>query len=68
VAAGEGWPALLTQVATSARSGTLGILTVPGPANADGPAVIDSRAGKKVLADQALELYHPLRQEPVERG
>jgi hypothetical protein len=65
-AAGEGRHALLAQVATYARNGTLGILTVSGPANADGPAVSDSRAGKKVLADPALELYQPLWQEPVE--
>jgi hypothetical protein len=66
VAAGEGRHALLAQVATDARSGTLGILTVSGPANANGPAVIDSCAGQKVLADPTLELYQPLWQEPVE--
>jgi hypothetical protein len=28
--------------------------------------VIDSRAGKKVLADPTLELYQPLWQEPLD--
>jgi hypothetical protein len=53
-------------VATDARSGTLGILTVSAPGDTDGPAAIDSRAGKKVLADPALELYQPLWQEPLD--
>jgi hypothetical protein len=56
---------LLAQVATDTRSGTLGILTVSAPGDADGPAVIDARTGKKVLADPALELYQPLWQEPL---
>ena len=63
----EGAGALLAQVAIDARSGTLGILTVSAPGDTDGPAVIDSRAGKKVLADPALELYQPLWQEPLDR-
>jgi ThiF family/Prokaryotic E2 family A len=66
VAAERNQHALLAQVATDARSGTLGILTVSAPGNADGPAVIDSHAGKKVLANPALELYHPLWQEPLD--
>ena len=65
VAAEDSQHALLAQVATDTRSGTLGILTVSAPGDADGPAVIDSRAGKKVLADPALELYQPLWQEPL---
>ena len=66
VAAGERPHALLAQVATDTRSGTLGILTVSAPGDADGPAVIDSRTGKKVLADPALELYQPLWREPLD--
>ena len=66
VAAEENQHALLAQVATDARSGTLGILAVSAPGDTDGPAVIDSRAGKKVLADPALELYQPLWQEPLD--
>ena len=66
MAAGEGRHALLAQVATDARSGTLGILTVSAPSDADGPTVIDSRAGRKVLADPTLELYHSLWQEPLD--
>lgn len=60
VAAEENPHALLAQVATDSRSGTLGILTVSVPGNADGPAVIDSRVGGKVLADPTLELYQSL--------
>jgi hypothetical protein len=65
VAAEDSQHPLLAQVATDTRSGTLGILTVSAPGNADGPAVIDSRTGKKVLADPALELYQPLWQESL---
>jgi hypothetical protein len=65
VAAEDSQHALLAQVATDTRSGTLGILTVSAPGDADGPAVIDSCTGTKVLADPALELYQPLWQEPL---
>jgi hypothetical protein len=65
LAAEENQHTLLAQVATDTRSGTLGILTVSAPGNTDGPAVIESCAGKKVLADPALELYQPLWQEPL---
>jgi hypothetical protein len=58
--------AVLAQVATDTRTGTLGILTVSAPDNTDGPAIIDARAGKTVLADPALELYQPLWQEPLD--
>jgi hypothetical protein len=53
-------------VATDTRSGTLGTLTVSAPGDTDGPAVIDSRTGTKVIADPALELYQPLWQEPLD--
>jgi hypothetical protein len=65
-AAGNRGQAVLAQVATDTRTGTLGILTVSAPHDADGPAVIDARAGKTVLADTSLELYQPLWQEPLE--
>lgn len=58
--------AVLAQLATDTTTGTLGILTVSAPSDTDGPAVIDTRAGKTVLADPALELYHALWQEPLE--
>jgi hypothetical protein len=58
--------AILAQVATDTRTGTLGILTVSGPNDTDSPAAIDARAGKTVLADAALELYQPLWQEPLD--
>jgi len=58
--------ALLAQVATDTRTGTLGILTVAVPQDVVSPAVIDARAGETVLADPALELYQPLWQEPLD--
>jgi hypothetical protein len=58
--------AVLAQAATDTRTGTLGILTVSAPSDADGPTVIDARAGKTVLADPALELYQPLWQEALD--
>ena len=58
--------AMLAQLATDTRTGTLGILTVSAPCDSDGPAVIDSRAGRTVLADPVLELYHCLWREPLE--
>jgi ThiF family protein len=65
-AAAGGCPhAVLAQVATDTRTGTLGILTVSAPDDTEGPAVIDARVGKTVLADPALELYQPLWQEPL---
>lgn len=57
--------AVLAQLATDTRSGTLGILKVSAPGHPGGPAVIDSRAGRVVLADSALELYQPLWREPL---
>jgi len=58
--------AVLAQVATDTRTGTLGILSVSAPSNTESPSVIDSRAGKTVLDDPALELYQPLWQEPLD--
>jgi Dinucleotide-utilizing enzymes involved in molybdopterin and thiamine biosynthesis family 2 len=58
--------ALLAQVATDTRTGTLGILVVSAPSHTEAPEVIDRRAGEKVLADAALEQYHSLWQEPLE--
>jgi hypothetical protein len=65
VAAEDSQHTLFAQVATDTRSGTLGILTVSASGDADGPAVIDARAGKEVLGDPELELYQPLWQEPL---
>lgn len=56
--------ALIAQVATDARSGTLG-LAVLCAANA-GVTIsgIDREAGRKIQCDSGLELYHALWQEP----
>jgi ThiF family/Prokaryotic E2 family A len=66
VAASERPHAVLAQLATDSRSGTLGILAVSAPGDSDGPATIDARAGRKVLADPGLELYQPLWREPLD--
>ena len=62
LAAAEGPRPVLAQVATDTRTGTLGLLSISAPATAQGPSSIDTVAGKKVLADPALELYHRLWQ------
>jgi hypothetical protein len=41
----------------------LGLLSVSAPTTAQGPSSIDTAAGKIVLADPALELYHRLWQD-----
>ena len=66
VAATEGPHALLAQLVTDTSTGTLGILTVSAPSDPDGPAVIDTRAGRTVLADPELEPYHTLWREPLD--
>lgn len=66
VAATERPHAVLAQLATDTSTGTLGILTVSAPSDPDGPAVIDTRAGRTVLADPALEPYHTLWREPLD--
>ncbi len=56
--------ALIAQVATDARSGTLG-LAVLCAANAPGTVSdIDQDAGRTIQCDSELELYHTLWQEP----
>jgi hypothetical protein len=58
--------AVLAQFSTDTSTGTLGILNVSAPSDPNGPAVIDIRIGRRVLADPALELYHTLWQEPLD--
>lgn len=58
--------ALLAQVATDARTGTLGVLTVSAAPDRRGPAVIDADVGTTVLADGTLELYHCLWQNVLQ--
>ena len=65
VAATERPHAVLAQLSTDTSTGTLGILTVSASNDPDGPAVIDTRAGRTVMADPALEPYHTFWREPL---
>lgn len=58
--AGEQRVALIAQVATDARTGTLGIANICAPGATITPSEIDDQAGRSVVADGGLELYHPL--------
>lgn len=64
--AGEDRTALIAQVATDARTGTLGIANICAPQDACTPSELDVQTGRSVLADGALELYHALWNEAVE--
>lgn len=55
---------VLAQMATDARTGTLGIMTVSMPPLSIGPLTIDRHAGRKVTADGGLEAFHGLWQSP----
>jgi hypothetical protein len=57
---------LIVQVATDAGSGTLGIANICAPNGTLTPSEIDHQAGRSVLADGELELYHPLWQEAAD--
>ncbi len=59
VAATVGRP-VLAQMATDARTGTLGIMTVSMPPLTTGPLTIDRQAGHKVTDDGTLEVFHNL--------
>jgi len=48
----------LAQVATDARTSTLGILTVSAPTTTKGPNTIDQEAGVAVISDGELEPFH----------
>lgn len=54
---------LIAQVATDASTGTLGIASICAPGASFTPSDIDEQAGRSVLADGGLELYHCLWQE-----
>ncbi|MFC7962417.1 ThiF family adenylyltransferase [Rhodococcoides kroppenstedtii] len=58
--AGEACTALIAQVATDARTGSLGIANVCGPGAACTPSQLDEQAGRSILANSELELYHAL--------
>jgi hypothetical protein len=55
--------ALIAQVATDAKSGTLGILNLCAPNSQLGPSEIDQNAGRTITSNGELELYHKLWQE-----
>lgn len=65
LAAMSGRKAVLAQLATDTRSGTLGILTVLAPGSTLGPTELDHKIGAYVTARADLELYHSLWQEPL---
>lgn len=58
--------ALIAQVATDVNSGTLGIANICSPGTTLTPSGIDEQAGRAVLSDGGLELYHPLWQEAAD--
>ncbi len=55
--------ALIAQVATDAKSGTLGILNLCAPNVQLGPSEIDQNAGRTITSSGELELYHELWRE-----
>jgi hypothetical protein len=56
--------ALIAQVATDARSGTLGLVVLCAADGDVTPSYADQDAGRKVQCSSGLELYHVLWQEP----
>lgn len=58
--------ALIAQVATDAKSGTLGILHICAPGSDVNATEIDQHTGNLVTKDGELELYHRLWQEPLD--
>ena len=60
ILAGEDRRAFIAQVATDVRTGTLGVVNICAPTATCTPSEIDDQAGRSVLADAGLELYHPL--------
>ncbi len=58
--------ALIAQVATDTKSGTLGILNICAPYLQLGPSEIDQNAGRTITSDGELELYHKLWQESLD--
>ncbi len=55
--------ALIAQVATDAKSGTLGILNICAPDTQLRPSEIDQNAGRTITSNGELELYHGLWRE-----
>jgi hypothetical protein len=63
IAAAPGHP-VLAQMATDARTGTLGILTISMPPEPAGPLTIDRLAGQVVATDGTLEAFQTLWKSP----
>jgi hypothetical protein len=63
---GEARKALIAQVATDARTGTLGIANICAPGATCAPSELDKQAGRSILLDGGLELYHPFWEEAAE--
>ena len=63
---GEARKALIAQVATDAGTGSLGIANICAPGAACTPSELDDQAGRSVVADGGLELYHPLWEDAAE--
>ncbi|MEV5846174.1 ThiF family adenylyltransferase [Streptomyces sp. NPDC051985] len=59
-----GRTAVLAQMTTDTTTASHGILTVSAPGTGHGTSLIDHTTGLHVLADPALEPYHPLWTEP----
>lgn len=64
--AGEDRAALIAQVATDARTGSLGIASICAPGATCTPSELDDQAGSSVVADGGLELYHALWEDAAE--
>lgn len=64
--AGTERKALIAQVATDASTGTLGIANICAPGATSTPSGLDEQAGRSVLLDGGLELYHSLWQEAAD--
>lgn len=56
---------VLAQMATDARTGTLGIMTVSMPPLTIGPLTIDRQVGRNVVGDGTMEPFHDLWKSPV---
>lgn len=57
---------LVAQVATDARTGTLGIANLTAAGTSRPPSELDQVSGRTVLAQNDLEIYHPLWQEAAD--
>jgi hypothetical protein len=56
--------AIIAQIATDARSGTLGLAMIHGIGNTDGVLATDRRTGAVVTGDPVLEPYHVFWNDP----